>query len=323
MVADTPLTEIVVSVRYLQEIGTSRAHLYLYREDGKPLRQLTNDETGRDSDPIFSPDGETILFTRESAHGAKQCWSVEPRGGNPHPVPTPDWYAQTKSSPAFGYLRMDSDAAKLFNNASANPDDKPTPPSPDPERPPTYRAPDGSLELVLKISPTSQDDASNGGGHGRLYLMRDLLAGTSVELGQLPGFEGATNVLARAGDDGQRFLLAPPLRVAFFGLHLNSTDGDTVFALDLARRRLVRLSPNGSVPVPLPDEPAFLTLTENRYVPFGDGKHTANCSYVERWDATLQAVRYAKNQAAGVCYGASMYRPGKTPAIVTIRKADD
>ena len=37
------------------------------------------------------------------------------------------------------------------------------------------------------------------------------------------------------------------LRLAFFGLHLNSTDGDTCFALDLNGPKLVRLSPNWAV----------------------------------------------------------------------------
>lgn len=41
--------EIVVAIRYLQAEGTSHAHLYLYREDGKLLRQLTSDNTGQDS----------------------------------------------------------------------------------------------------------------------------------------------------------------------------------------------------------------------------------------------------------------------------------
>ena len=58
-------SEIVIAIRYLQAKGTSHSHLYLYREDGKLLRQLTNDNSGQDSDPIFSGDGGTIVFTRE------------------------------------------------------------------------------------------------------------------------------------------------------------------------------------------------------------------------------------------------------------------
>ena len=46
-------SEIVIAIRYLQATGTSHAHLYLYREDGKLLRRLTNDNSGQDVAPIF------------------------------------------------------------------------------------------------------------------------------------------------------------------------------------------------------------------------------------------------------------------------------
>jgi hypothetical protein len=94
-----------------------------------------------------------------------------------------------------------------------------------------------------------------------------------------------------------------------FGLHLNSTDGDTSFALDLNQPRLVRLSPNWATPIPLPGEAAFLTLTENRYVEISGSSKTANCSYMEWWNAQLEKVRYARPNTAAICYGASMYRP--------------
>jgi len=106
-------------------------------------------------------------------------------------------------------------------------------------------------------------------------------------------------------------------------LHLNSTDGDTVFGLDLTGPRLVRLSPNWAAPIPLPGEAAFLTFTENHYVPIPGSKKTANCSYMERWDEKLDKIRYAREKSAAVCYGASMYQPGLTPATITIRKGAD
>ena len=34
-------------------------------------------------------------------------------------------------------------------------------------------------------------------------------------------------------------------------------------------------------------------------------------------------VRYARKGSAAICYGASMYRPGKTPAVITIRNGAD
>jgi hypothetical protein len=111
------------------------------------------------------------------------------------------------------------------------------------------------------------------------------------------------------------------LRLAFFGVHLNSTDGDTDYALDLTNRRFVRLSPNWAAPFPLPGEGAFLSMTYVRYVPIPDTKKTANCSYLERWDGSLKKMRYANEGTAAICYGASMYRPGKTPPTITFARA--
>jgi hypothetical protein len=73
-------SEIVVAIRYLQAQGESQAHLFLYREDGTFLRQLTKDDSGQDMDPIFAPDGEAIVFTREISESKFEFWSIEPRG---------------------------------------------------------------------------------------------------------------------------------------------------------------------------------------------------------------------------------------------------
>src|SRR5581483_838374 len=50
---------------------------------------------------------------------------------------------------------------------------------------------------------------------------------------------------------------------------------------------------------------------------------TANCSYVERWDEKLNKVRYVRERIAALCTGASMYRPGKNPTIITLRRSTD
>src|SRR5213078_1257322 len=92
-------SEIVIAIRYLQPKGTSHSHLYLYREDGKLLRQLTNDNSGQDLSPAFASDGATIVFTREKTDGAKEFWSIEPMGKNLKQLPlAPDWYNSAKSS---------------------------------------------------------------------------------------------------------------------------------------------------------------------------------------------------------------------------------
>jgi hypothetical protein len=309
--------EIVIAIRYLQAEGTSHSHLYLYREDGELLRQLTNDSSGQDSGPIFAKDGATIVFTREKPNDMREFWSIAPRGtGLKKLDAAPDWYTQTKSSPYFTNIEPEESAS---TSPAASPEQSASPAE---TPPPTYKSPDGSVELVLRLDPNDEDDQINGPGHGKHYLLRDLKTGAETEFQKLPGFYGVFGLLHEKQDKDRHFLFDGPLRLAFFDLHLNSTDGDTVFALDLTGPRLVRLSPNWAAPIPLPGEAAFLTFTENRYVPIPGSSKTANCSYVERWDEKLNKIRYARERSA-ICYGASIYRPGGTPTTITIRKNAD
>jgi hypothetical protein len=154
-------------------------------------------------------------------------------------------------------------------------------------------------------------------------VLRYLKTGIQADFGALPGFFGVYEILHERQNPDRQFLFEGLLRVVFFGLHLNSTDGDTTFALDLNGPRFVRLSHNWAAPVPLPGEANFLTLTENRYVPISGSSKTANCSYLEHWDAQLRNVRYAKPKAAAIFYGGSMYRSDKTPNVITIRQNAD
>src|SRR5213596_2788658 len=86
-------SEIVIAIRYLQADGTSHSHLYLFREDGKLLRQLTNDNSGQDSAPIFASDGSMVVFTREKSNNAREFWSVDPIGKALKKLEAaPDWY---------------------------------------------------------------------------------------------------------------------------------------------------------------------------------------------------------------------------------------
>src|SRR5947199_10239894 len=88
---------IVIAIRYLQAEGISYSHLYLYREDGKLLRQLTNDNSGQDVAPIFDSSGQTIVFTREKPHKIVEYWMIKPRGeGLKKLDAAPPWYTDAK-----------------------------------------------------------------------------------------------------------------------------------------------------------------------------------------------------------------------------------
>jgi hypothetical protein len=308
--------EIVIAIRYLQAEGTSHSHLYLFREDGKLLRQLTNDNSGQDSAPIFAPDGSMIVFTRGKSSNAREFWSVDPLAKALKKLEAaPDWYVAAKSSPYFTNVEPEEPTSA---NPSASPEESV---SPSATPIPTYKSPDGSVELILREDPNDEDDQIDGPGHGKHYLLRDLKTGAETEFEKLPGFYGVYGLLHDSHDKDQHFLFDGLLHLAFFDLHLNSTDGDTVFALDLNGPRLVRLSPNWAAPIPLPGEAAFLTFTENRYVPILGSKKTANCSYIEHWDEKLNKIRYAREKSAALCYGASMYRPSKNPSVITLRRS--
>jgi len=313
-------SEIVIAIRYLQAEGISHSHLYLYLEDGKLLRQLTNDNSGQDVAPIFDSSGETILFTREKPHKIVEYWMIKPRGEGLKKLDVaPSWYVQAKTSPYFTNVEPEaanSPPPRGSPESSESPNESPTPT-------PTYRSPGGAFELVLREDPNDEADQVDMPGHGAHYLLRDLKSGTETPFSDLEGFEGAFGILHENQTPEHCFLFDGALRLAFFDLHLNSSDGTTVFALDLVRKRFVRLSQNWATPFPLPGESAFLTFTENRYVPIPGSKKTANCWYIEHWDEMLNHIRYARENTAAICYGFSMYRRGKNPAVITLRRTSD
>ncbi len=282
-------SEIAVAIRYLQAEGVSHSQLYLFREDGKLLRQLTHEKSGQVMSPVFAPDGTTIVFKIVTGKET-EYWSVEPKGERLHKFNVaPPWYAAAKPSPFF--------------------DDGP--------RNPLHHA--GRITEIVVLDADKEMEESNydTSKYGKHSQLRDLKTGEKVEFGALEGFGGLYGILRNNGKANDYFLFQPPLRLAFFYVHLNSTAGDTVYALDLTAKKFVQLSDNWATPVPLPGEPAFLTVTEARYESIPGSEKSANCSYLERWDSKLEKVRYG-GETAAICHGASMYRPGKKPAVITI-----
>jgi hypothetical protein len=352
-------SEIVIAIRYLQPKGTSHSHLYLYREDGKLLRQLTNDNSGQDMDPIFAPDGETIVFTREKPND-REFWSIDPLGTKLKKLDAaPDWYSAKKSSPAPA-----DNATEQSPSSSSTPQQQEEAPAESLQQgqhqsvtaldavadakdhpPEIIKAPDGSGEIFWRKG--KEGEAAEEELNWVMWF-RDLKSGQETEIGSLPAWPSFEPL---------KILFEGPLRLAFFSTHLDSQSGSTVVAFDFNKRKLIRLSPNWATSIPLPGEAAFLTLTENRYVQIPGTEKTALCSYLERWGADIREdclekrwaqsikaeffedeswrelgyticagepeVRYARKGSAAICYGASMYRPGKEPAVITIPSGAD
>jgi hypothetical protein len=189
-------SEIVIAIRYLQPKGTSHSHLYLYREDGKLLRQLTNDNAGQDIEPIFAPDGETIAFIREKPNDMREFWSIDPRGTKLKKLDgAPDWYSATKSSPYFTNLEQSEEQSSSASPAAAHEEsgspsatgesaERPEHPSVTAldavadakDRPPAkIRAPDGSGEIFWRKGEDKEDPLD------WVMWFRDLKSGQEAE----------------------------------------------------------------------------------------------------------------------------------------------
>jgi hypothetical protein len=106
------------------------------------------------------------------------------------------------------------------------------------------------------------------------------------------------------------FLLLPHLKVAFYEGEHDSTTGTAAYALELEHKRIYRLSENGASVVPWPGHSGFFSLTSSRYEPL-DQKRTANCSYLDWYDADMKRTRFG--HSLGIFYGASIYLKGEEP----------
>jgi hypothetical protein len=329
--------EVVVAIRYLQIEGVSHAHLWLFDDAGKPIRQLTAAKSGQDEDPQFSPDGTEIVFTRTEKE-EREWRSVSVTGkGERVLAQAPAWYPIEPPAP--------------FDD----PPDAPVPNQPGQRRlgesvkpgELKYATPDGRDLLILRDVPERADPGDSY--YPKAGFLRDISTGTEKAIEELPittfvqtgnakedafRWPGASpkkraelraepvmrletelmdSLLLR---DGSPFLIAPPLRVAFFRQHRGSTYGDGRFAINLNTRRITELTPNGGARIhPLPEEPHFVCVCGERYRPLGDGKRTVNCSYLDQWDATLHRTRFGEARPA-IFYGASIIRKGKAPVAI-------
>jgi hypothetical protein len=194
--------EIVIAIRYLQANGTSHSHLYLYREDGKLLRQLTNDNSGQDVAPVFDASGEAIVFTREKPHKVVEYWTIKPFGQGLQKLDAAPWYVEAKTSSYFTNIEPESES-------SATPGTSPEPTESPVESPiptPSYKSPDGAFELVLREDPNDEADQVDMPGHGAHYLLRDLKSGTETPFADLEGFEGAFGILHERQNPERHFL---------------------------------------------------------------------------------------------------------------------
>jgi len=339
---------VVVATRYLHAEGVSHAHLYLYKEDGTLLRQLTRFEKGQDHDPLFSPDGQEIVFVRTSDSKAGknvveasskepaslEYWRVATRGGDLQRLAAPpEWYRAATNAGFFEYWggKKSADEPPRYGepNKGWTKNFQPWPDAKD--RPPfSFESPDGKYRLVLHLG--NEDWEENGPGNGKLYEFKNLKTGKSWRLGDLPGFLGLTALLHESSDPQTLFLQQGDLNVVFFSLHMGSSFGEWCIALNLSQPSLHFLPGNdvpfpskrvgavggNAIPIPLPGESCFLVKGGKRYEPIPGSKKLANISYLARFDASLKDTPYVRLHTAPQFYGASLFRPGKSPEVLKI-----
>ena len=286
--------EVAISIRYLQPKGKSHAAIYLFHDDGRLLRQLSQPGEGQDVQPAFAPGGREIVFQRVKDIGEPPVfWSVKRDGKGAHSLKgeAPAWHAGRKMATAF----------------TAEPEEVPAPTEDVGvvvDGPETMTSPDGGYEIEVRPNPKADPHELSQ----RVAFLRKQ-GGAWQPFAEMPGYAYFWFVVKDKA--GSPFFFSPGQHVAFFCGEHDSTTGTNTFALDLDAARIVMLSENGATPYRWAGHAGFWCSASSRYEPFGEG-HTVNCFYLDRYDAKLQRIRFA-TKAHGIFYGASIFTEGEKP----------
>lgn len=284
--------DLVVSLRYFMTEDTSHHHLYLYRDDGKVVRQLTSPEDAHDTSPIFSTDGSTIVFTREAKGGSK-IMSIQPDGGTLRTLSqAPAWYVPSGKIDAYGSAQD----GKLVSPWKVRANEQ------------AVTVPGGKIEVALRNEDRFKDPDSGVTTNAfKALTIRNTADKDETRVPTLTDTEG--NFCYLVFYKNSPFLLRDGLRVLLYEHHLNSTDGDELGALDLDRKKAVSLSANPAIAIPHGTRSGFFCVSQDRYQPLPGTTKSVNCIYLDWWDAELKRTRFAK--AASLFGGASVRVKGQ------------
>lgn len=319
--------QVVVAMRYLQIEGTSHSHLYLFGRDGKLVRQLTKSDAGQDADPVFAPDGKSVLYVRVTGPGdnpVEEWRLVSVEGGNDRAVAEPPAWREAQAKPVLFFGRGSAEGAGQSDFTSKAGEV-------------TFSLKSGET-LTLKDDPAKRNSEEMD-WFPKIAWFRGTGKEPEVNLAKFPLFapkrangekefwaaplprgvvpvellpeKTATdpdafpeNLLINGNSP---FLEYPPLKAAFFTRHLGSTDKERLTVADLQNQKKYELAPNGGAVAILPGLPAFACVCSQLYLPLGDGR-TVDCSYLDLWEPGkegLRRIRFAEAKV-GVFYGASL-----------------
>jgi hypothetical protein len=296
--ADLAGMKVAVSIRhFLPGDQRSYFHVFLYQGDGKLIRALTSQAGVNDVNPVFSPDGKEVCFTRK---GAKS-------GGG-----TGDEY----------YLIHDLDKPSAPVRIAQPPEwyrpDHPTVVEPKvADVAPIQESFEGDLSVWTSFSPdrayeirVHSLDVPISEKTAETWWLVDHLTSQTLPLSTFKGFEK----LPELDWHFIYFIYADSLKAAIFYCHLNSTEHNTDFALNLKDHSFTTLTLNGGNAFPIPELPGFFFVSDELYQPTGEGRRTVDCQYLDFWNEKLERTRFApKLSQYG---GAAVFVTGKGAFVI-------
>jgi hypothetical protein len=284
--------DVVASIRYFKAEGVSHYHLFLFRDDGTLVRQLTSPEDAHDVGPKFIERGQAILFTRKQGK-KEQTWRIGTDG-----------IGLRKLSKAPAGFPVKADPPSYFAHETEEKLQPPWEPVPDGFR---MAVPGSKVELLT----TNKDESGNVRqvmGTFHHIVMHDTESGTKVDLAVDRGEE--IWMCGWMTCQGTPFLQREGMSVAFFYQTFGSSDVYRVGAIDLLREKVVPISQHNPADfVPHGTRPGFFSICSEFYQDLPGTSLVVNCLYLDWWDKDFKRVRFS--QKLSLFGGASIFVAGQ------------
>jgi hypothetical protein len=289
--ARTDETLIVASIRQYQLAGPSNIHLYLYGLDGTLKKQLTHTAGCNDLDPFFSWDGKTVYFTRKStsAKTARQAALYQVDLATDAISPQKDYYpfVSTPTEVLKYSFTLPSDSWNVSEKSDC-------------------LSTDGLYRITLKPLPPPDADVNPP-----LQHLLSVRGQPAVDMATFPGFpaDEAKDYSGLEQLNGSPFVMGPNFAAVFLVHHLDSTDGDQIWGLDLQSQNWTKMSQNGGTIYHPPGASGVFFAADSLYEPLGKTGKTVNCCYLEWWDNHFKMTKLTP--PLSVFYSAAVFHPAK------------